>query len=284
MVGRAADHVGRLPVLVRGLDVQQGAGAHLPVVAEGGWRAAQGGGAGPLHHRVPVREALRHLSRGALVSRQRVCPQALPQAVPPPLHRPQGRGGQGQGRGLRPVVPALLAEGQSVRKPRLPHLEALPAPHRAPRHTLHRRAQSLLLEGRSRRQPAPLHRPRGLHRRAEQRGAHPQGDGRRGGLPGSPHRRLQLPALRREPGARQLPRAARPQPRHRVPLRQPAQQGPRPAPHPQGPAVPRRPLARDQPQGADLPALLQNGRPLARLRLALRSLLPARVRPQVPGV
>ncbi len=216
VVGRRALHRRRHHVLVRGRLPQsrslaeQAPDLHRQGRAGGGDQARRG------HRRVQVRLALRPLPAAA---RLRPGPPAgdLPEALPQPVprqvqpRRPAGAdrrerrrrrlGGALQLQGLADLPAALLAE------PRPADAEPVD-PDRA----LRRRragggdAQSLLLEGRPGREPAPLHRRRHLGQARRPAGDGAADDQRRARFRLPPHQQLdlQVGAVRR-PGAGQLP-------------------------------------------------------------------------------
>ena len=226
VVGRRAVHRRRFRVLVRGPLLEQGDRADADRRHAAAGQARPRGQDRRHHGPVPVRRAVlpvrghdgrRHADRrrpvGAAVAEvhlRRLFAQALSVAVP--AQEQLGRRGQRQGQGGRlrelGAVPALQ-EGlvAQSRAADARALEDRPADQHA---DLGAGAQSLLLGGRHRGQPAALHRPGPAHPGREPRGAEPARRRRRVRPAGAAHRPRQAAGDPREPGEGRLHRPSRP--------------------------------------------------------------------------
>ena len=117
-----------------------------------------------------------------------------------------GRGAEraGQGRGLRQLGAAFQDQVGLAAQPRGPDPVGVAHGPADQRPDLAARAQSLLLGGRHRRQPAALHRQGAAHARRESRGHQPARHRRRVRLHGALHRSRQAAGVPRERRARQV--------------------------------------------------------------------------------
>ena len=226
VVGREALHRRRLRVLVRGRLPEQGPradaapGLHDQRQVRGHQEDRRDHG--PL--RVPGAElpVPRHPGRldrdgrraGALADGGphdgRLHAGPLHQAVPPEVHRDGRREREGQGGELRRLGRVHQEPLGLDAQPRAARADAVEGDHAHQQPDLGDGAESVLLRGRHRGQPAPVHRPDPDDARREPRGAEPPGHRRPVRSPGAPHGHDQAPGVPREPGQGRLRRPARP--------------------------------------------------------------------------